>query len=231
MSDIFISYASADRKKARAIAERLEQEGWDVWWDSKIVPGQTFDRVLEEALDAAKCVVVLWSENSKKSDWVRNEATVGNRRNILVPAYIEAISLPLEFMRIQTANLLGWENETSESELDKFLDAIERVLTCHGIQLKSSTGPLPDNHSPGVSDGDHHPFRLEKDSRSSFWRSGIRVMVFSIIAGLILLGLFNRIYPQTRLTEATTTIIILSILLALGINWVWVFWRSKKRAK
>ena len=68
MSDIFISYSSSDRAKARALAQQLEQEGWSAWWDRTIPPGQSFSVVLEEALAAARCVVVLWSPASVDSD-------------------------------------------------------------------------------------------------------------------------------------------------------------------
>jgi len=51
MSDIFISYASSDIEKAKALAGILEQQGWSVWWDREIPPGRSFDEVLEEALD------------------------------------------------------------------------------------------------------------------------------------------------------------------------------------
>ena len=61
MSDIFISYARPDRDRARQMAEALEQRGWSVWWDHEIPPGRNFDDVIEEALGAASCVVVLWS--------------------------------------------------------------------------------------------------------------------------------------------------------------------------
>jgi hypothetical protein len=69
MSDIFISYASADRERARLLADALAQKGWSVWWDRTIPPGEEFDQVIEEALDAAKCVVVLWSKTSTASSW------------------------------------------------------------------------------------------------------------------------------------------------------------------
>ena len=41
MSDIFLSYASEDRERVRPVAEALGRQGWEVWWDRDIPPGQT----------------------------------------------------------------------------------------------------------------------------------------------------------------------------------------------
>ena len=71
MSDIFVSYSKADRGKAEEIAAALEQQGYSVWWDRRILPGETFDTVIEAELDAASCVIVLWSRTSVVSEWVR----------------------------------------------------------------------------------------------------------------------------------------------------------------
>jgi hypothetical protein len=98
MSDIFISYAREDRDKAKALAKLFQQQDWSVWWDRNI-PGRSFDEVIEEALGAAKCVVVLWSKNSASSDWVKGEAAEALQRKILVPVRIESANVPLEFRR------------------------------------------------------------------------------------------------------------------------------------
>ena len=66
MSDIFISYASADRERAKVIAEALAARGFSVWWDRVIPPGRQFDEVIEVAVDASRCVVVLWSKTSDR---------------------------------------------------------------------------------------------------------------------------------------------------------------------
>lgn len=68
MSDIFISYAHEDRERAKNMAAALEARGWSVWWDRKIITGQTYDQVIENELDAAKAVVVLWSQHSVGSE-------------------------------------------------------------------------------------------------------------------------------------------------------------------
>src|ERR1700688_3226280 len=83
MSDIFISYAREDRPRAEAIAKALEEHSWSVWWDWVIPTGKKFRRVIQEELDKARCVVVLWSANSIESDWVIEESSEGNDRGIL----------------------------------------------------------------------------------------------------------------------------------------------------
>ena len=40
MSDIFLSYSSADRDRVAPIAVALERQGWSVWWDRRILAGQ-----------------------------------------------------------------------------------------------------------------------------------------------------------------------------------------------
>jgi hypothetical protein len=141
MSDIFISYASADRERARLLADALAQKGWSVWWDRTIPPGKEFDQVIEEALDAAKCVVVLWSKTSTASSWVKTEAAEAMRRKILVPALIDETRIPLEFRRLQAADLSQWEGEHSHPELEKFSRSIEE-------NINSMVEPVPDAKPP-----------------------------------------------------------------------------------
>ena len=62
---------------ARKISKLFEDEGWSVWWDRKIPIGKTWRNVLEEALQNMRCMVVLWSANSIKSEWVKEEAEEG----------------------------------------------------------------------------------------------------------------------------------------------------------
>lgn len=97
MNEIFISYASENRPQAQKLASALGERGWDVWWDREIPLGKSFDEVIENALAQAKCVIVLWSAVSVASEWVRNEATEGKRRGILVPVFIEHVDAPLAF--------------------------------------------------------------------------------------------------------------------------------------
>ncbi|NOQ47403.1 MAG: TIR domain-containing protein [Desulfobulbaceae bacterium] len=128
MADVFISYKSEDREQARTLAKSFEANGWSVWWDRKIVPGETFDQVIERELDEAGCVVVLWSQNSADSDWVKNEAAVAAERGVLVPAMIENVKLPLAFRRKQTATLTEWDGEATHPGFQALCTGVAAVL-------------------------------------------------------------------------------------------------------
>jgi hypothetical protein len=93
LADVFMSYDSRDRERIRALVELLESNGVTVWWDRQISVGSSFHREIEQQLALARCVVVVWSENLISSDWVRNEATDGLERDLLVPARIDDVKV------------------------------------------------------------------------------------------------------------------------------------------
>lgn len=127
--DIFVSYASADREHAARLAGTLTRAGYEVWWDRTIPPGRVFDEVIQEAIVAARCMLVLWSRESVKSNWVKTEAAEGAARGMLVPVLIEDVAPPIEFKRIQAANLTRWEGNTDDAQYRQLKDAIARLLT------------------------------------------------------------------------------------------------------
>jgi len=139
MSNIFISYSSQDRDSARRLAQALEQEGWSVWWDRKIAVGKSYQRVIEEELDAADCVIVIWSENSVTSDWVVAEAAEGRERNLLVPVSIDNAKPPLIFRQIQTADLSKWDGGPSAPVFRQLANDIHPLIA----ESKKDATPAP----------------------------------------------------------------------------------------
>ena len=142
--DVFISYASADREHAARLAGRLTRAGYDVWWDRTIPPGRVFDEVIQEAIEASRCMIVLWSRESVKSNWVKAEAAEGAGRNRLVPVLIEDVLPPIEFKRIQAANLTRWEGNADDLHYQQLEQAVAR-------HVRGEAGPgtaLPPHREP-----------------------------------------------------------------------------------
>jgi TIR domain len=126
MADIFISYAKADQKAVKAVAAAFQAHGWSVWYDDRLQAGESWDEVIERELTAARCVVVLWSDASVKSKWVRNESRRGGDK--LVPATLSAVKLPIEFEHVQAAHLAGWNGDPADAVFQKLVGGVVRIL-------------------------------------------------------------------------------------------------------
>ncbi len=124
MADIFISYAREDAVRAHALAEALVSLGWSVWWDDSIRVGAPFDQVIDQQLDMASCVVVIWSTASVASNWVRAEASTADEQGKLVPVSFEHdLRLPVRFRQLKTAHLTSTDlREQSTGTLQLLAD-------------------------------------------------------------------------------------------------------------
>jgi formylglycine-generating enzyme required for sulfatase activity len=154
MADIFLSYAREDLQRVLPLVRALEERGWSVWWDRTIPPGRRFAKVIEEALEAARCVVVVWSTASVDSDWVEIEASEGRQRDILVPVRIDDVRIPFQFRGIQTANLSDWQDLEPHEEFAKLVSALVELLGApprQTAQASNSTPATPQDRGDDLS--------------------------------------------------------------------------------
>jgi TolB-like protein/tetratricopeptide (TPR) repeat protein len=128
MADIFLSYSRDDLNTARRFAEAFEREGFSVWWDQTLNPGEAFDEVTEKALNEARAVVVLWSKKSVASRWVRAEATQANDSKTLVPVMIEPCKRPIMFELTHTADLSSWKGNSDDPAWQSYLAGVRRIV-------------------------------------------------------------------------------------------------------
>ena len=111
MADVFISYARPDEGQAERVAEALRTLGYRVWRDDELPAHRAYADVIEERLKGAKAVVVLWSGEAVKSQWVRAEADAAREAGTLIQASLDGAIPPMPFNQIQCADLKEWDGE------------------------------------------------------------------------------------------------------------------------
>ena len=144
-TDIFISYSREDRAHAKSVAHCLELEGFKVWWDDALHSGDNFDMVIEDNLNEAKAVVVLWSPRSVRSRWVRAEATLADRRKKLAPVIIEDCERPIIFELMHTADLSKWNHQPDDPLWKNFLRDLRRTMK---LPADEGVAPAPQPGAP-----------------------------------------------------------------------------------
>ena len=107
-TEIFVSYSKEDAARVQVFVAAMEREGWKVFWDQDILPGEVWESYIGVHLDAAPVVIAVWSEQSVKSRYVRSEVNRAYRRNVLIPVFIDAVEPPFGLDHIQAADLVGW---------------------------------------------------------------------------------------------------------------------------
>lgn len=86
-------------------------------------------QMLEGELEKARSLVIVWSDNSIQSDWVREEANEGLRRKLpLFPVILDAVLPPLGFRYIQAADFSQWDGSPAAPVLQTLLRDIHTVL-------------------------------------------------------------------------------------------------------
>lgn len=138
MADLFISYARADRSRVAPLVAALEAEGWSVWWDPAIVPGQEFDRLISEELDRARAVIVVWTPASVESAWVRGEAREGRDRHVLAPVRFDNARPPIDMRAIHTTDLDGWNEDRNSGEFRQVVRAVHALMSEGGDRRPSA---------------------------------------------------------------------------------------------
>ncbi len=129
MYDIFLSYSTKDRDRLVPLVTALEQQGWSVFWDHRSVGiGDEWREVIEAAVCQCRCVVVAWSNESLKSKWVKEEATEGGNRKVLLPIRIDDVLPPFGFREIHAGDFSRWNGKTDYPEFVRLTDKIRLLL-------------------------------------------------------------------------------------------------------
>ncbi len=196
MSDIFLSYSHRDAGRAPRVVQTLEAMGWSVWWDRRTLVGEEWEALIMQELAAAKCVMVLWTDDSRKSEWVNREARFGAENDKLVQVLMDDGSVPEEFGHVQAANLSDWRGG-ADGEMAKL---IQRV----GVLC-------------GEPEGDAVGFW------AAFFRNDslVRALLFLVVS-VVTLGVG---IASERLFTQPWTVLLLVAPLGVALRMAWRTWR------
>lgn len=178
MPDVFISYGRSTSLQAEQLEGRLCELGYDVWRDNNLPAHRAYTTVIEEQLSAAKAVVVAWSHDAAKSDWVISEADRARGDGKLVQLRLDDVRLPMPFDRIQCADLTAWSGETEHQGWRIVLASVEALCGAgHGGVSLAALPRLSGKPSVAVM-----PFaNLSNDPEQAYFADGI---VEEIVAAL-----------------------------------------------
>lgn len=121
----------------------LEADGVGVWWDAHIGGGTEWRDTIESELNAARCVIVVWSQRSTGpgGSFVRDEATRSLRRGAYLSVRIDPVEPPLGFGETQALSLIGWKGDRSDSQYVALLAAVRAVIA-------GAPRPIPAAYQP-----------------------------------------------------------------------------------
>src|SRR5689334_5105072 len=189
MADVFLSYAREDAARAQQIAQALQAEGVDVFWDNEIPPGSTWADYIETKLTQCKALIVLWSEHSTKSQWVREEARMGRDKGVLIPVMIDASTPPFGFGELQAANLADWHGQRDEPNWRRFAAAVSNAAkNAPRAPVQNFASAPPRDPAPAASKP--QPPQLSQAPA----KKGIPVWVWvagAVVATVVVLGIIG----------------------------------------
>jgi hypothetical protein len=196
MADVFLSYSREDIARAEQVANGLTAAGLDVFWDNEIPPGTTWADYIEGKLNQCKALIVLWSEHSTKSQWVREEARMGRDKGVLIPVMIDGSQPPFGFGEVQAANLANWSGEADNPNWRRFIDAVMRATNAEPRPAPPVAPPLatPQPQAPPQQawSTPAQPAPAEKKSLPVWvWVAG------AVVATVVVLGIIGSMMPQT----------------------------------
>ena len=189
-AEVFISYASKDRKRILDLVDRLESADVSVWIDQMSIEGATmWSEEIVSAIRNCKVLILAISGNSADSKNVVKELALASegQKNIL-PVYLESAEIP-ESMAYQLAGIQRVEFFDGDEEVGQ--QSVIRALAKLGVtvseEASTAAAGAPKRTSPGAS---HATTSEVTKSEKAAWSKITAVVggVAVLAAGIFFLG-------------------------------------------
>lgn len=126
---IFISYAHKDSETVFEEIIRFQNDGYNIWYDDRLIPSYNWDDGIALALIKSSLVVVFISENSVVSENVKDEINLALDEDInVVLIYLENTKLPPGLkLRLGRKDAIFKYTLSDEDYLKKYTKAFEKI--------------------------------------------------------------------------------------------------------
>ena len=134
LTPVFVSYATADRKRALDVCKAIERRGARCWISTRDVrPGENYQEAIVRSLRASCAMVLVFSESANNSDEIKKELSLASRYHVPVMA--------LRIEDVEPSDAFAYELSTRQwidafQGWDKSIDALVR-------QIGQVAGPEP----------------------------------------------------------------------------------------
>ena len=140
MTSIFISYSSKEIKIAETVQEYLEDNGFDIWRDKSKIR-RDWSKEIAYALSRQDVALILWSEDSSESQWVKNEWITA--RALGKPINLVVIGTALEKLPIPLRNLNAIVVKNSIINPDIMQQIIKKIKDTAALKIEYDYKILP----------------------------------------------------------------------------------------
>ncbi len=170
---VFVSFATADRKKALSVCKAIEHRGTPCWISSRdVAPGENYQEAIVCSIRAARAMVLVFSGSANKSDEIKKELSLASKYKLPV--------LALRIENVEPSDAFAYELSTRQwidafGGWDKSIDAL--------VTRISSMSPGPAVAAPTIAKA---PGRAIPSRR--------RNVVIAVAAALVLLGVVSTLW-------------------------------------
>lgn len=139
---VFVSYATADRKRALSVCEAMESRGATCWISSRdVAPGENYQEAIVQSIRSAGAMVLVFSRAANNSDEIKKELSLASRYRVPV------IALRIE--DVEPNDAFAYELSTRQwidafEGWDKSIDAlVGRIGQITGAEPRLATAAAP----------------------------------------------------------------------------------------
>lgn len=125
-NEVCLLYSTEDKAVASKLENALNYYSIDIWNTQNIAIGNQIVAETEKTLKQAKFIIVLWSNKSVNSAFIKELASnAKEQRKKLIPVLIENVNVPSQFIDIQPASLIGWNGDKESEQIVKLWRLIQ----------------------------------------------------------------------------------------------------------